>query len=63
MRLALVGIGAAIIVAAFTAGAVFWARGDRVQDLQDRIDTRERIDNALDRPVGCAWYERLHDSC
>ena len=26
MRLALVGIGAAIIVAAFTAGAVFWAR-------------------------------------
>ncbi|WP_158963894.1 hypothetical protein [Chachezhania sediminis] len=63
MRPALIGIGAAAIIAAFAAGAMFRARGDRVQDLQDHIETRERIDNALDRPDGCAWPDRLHGAC
>ena len=63
MRLAVIGIGAAAIIAAFAAGAMFRARGYRGQELQGHIETRERIDNALDRPDGCAWTDRLHGAC
>ena len=30
---------------------------------RDHIETRERIDNALRNPSGCAWADRLRGDC
>ena len=57
-------IGPAVAIIA-VAGLVYWAGYSRrdADDLRDQINTRERIENALDRPDGCHWLDRLQSAC
>ncbi|MGR3823695.1 MAG: hypothetical protein ACU0A5_14095 [Salipiger marinus] len=56
-------------VAVLTFGAGYWlgARDARhraaAEAALDHIDTRERVDDALVRPDGCAWFDRLRQAC
>ena len=55
--------GLALALAAFAAVQTW--RVDRAQDAErdNHIETRERIDNALDHPADCAWPDRLLGNC
>lgn len=62
------GLWALVVAAALAVGAwIYWQGGKdaRREDdgLRDHITTRERIDNALDRPAGCSWLDRLQSAC
>jgi hypothetical protein len=53
-----------VVLAMFAVGG--WLAGrayDRADDVQAEVDTRQRIEDALDRIDGCAWRERLRGDC
>jgi hypothetical protein len=58
---------AAVAVLAFGAGYWLGARDARQKAefgaARDHIDTRGRVDDALVRPDGCAWFVRLRQAC
>ncbi|TRW94943.1 hypothetical protein FNJ84_17780 [Paracoccus sp. M683] len=57
----------AVAGVAALGGWVYWQGGKdarrEADGLRDHITTRERIDNALDRPAGCSWLDRLQSAC
>ena len=63
-----VAAGGMILIVAICAALVL-AGQDKARTAAERdalkteIETRERIDDALVRPDGCAWAERLRDAC
>lgn len=64
----MIRVYAAAIIAAAIIGAGVWVYhagkgAGELDRLKSEIDTRERIDNALDRPDGCPWPDRLRGNC
>jgi len=58
---------AAVAVLAFGSGYWLRARDARQKaelgEARDHIDTRGRVDDALVRPDGCVWSDRLRQAC
>lgn len=64
-KAALAGVLGACLV--FGAGYVVGSREARqaaaLGAAQDNINTRNRVDEAMDNPDGCAWHDRIMRTC
>lgn len=56
-------LGAAVLALAFLAGRYSGGQARDLDQARDHITTRERINNAISRPDGCAWPDRLRGDC
>lgn len=53
----------AIVVGLFYAGVRYANNMRELDDLRDRTETRERIDDAISADPDCSWIDRLQSSC
>ena len=66
-QVAIIGAGIFIFASIVGGTAVYFVNADRdrreLQDARDHIETRERIDEAIDADPDCSWRERLLGQC
>lgn len=56
-------LGALVLALAYAAGRYSGGQAAALDEARDHIETRERIDDAMGNPDGCAWHDRLRNTC